>query len=94
MSFFNDDDSVVHKHRCQECGFVWSHSADQIKSDRQNDKAHLCPACGQSESYMWYEGPKDALCVWAGKGRRPKACLTFTPEPPPPDDPMMYVIPF
>lgn len=42
---------VTHKHKCDECGFVWRHS-DSCAGDLH---AHLCPVCGVKQ-YFRYEG--------------------------------------
>lgn len=33
------------------CGVVWSHTAADIHSEAEWDKAHACPKCGAEEAF-------------------------------------------
>mgnify|MGYP002336209335 CR=1 FL=1 len=39
-----------HKHKCDTCGFVWSHSNDQSEST----SAHTCPKCSDIQRRIYF----------------------------------------
>lgn len=39
----------VHRHKCPDCGHIWSHRAADFDDDcKANTKAHTCGQCGSN----------------------------------------------
>lgn len=54
----------IHKHKCDNCGYIWEHGADSFG----DDLSHTCPRCITHGmiigSYTHYTGKKKALGYW------------------------------
>jgi hypothetical protein len=46
--------TATHKHKCEQCGFVWRHSNECAGSVQ----SHVCAVCTHVERW-WYEGPEE-----------------------------------
>jgi hypothetical protein len=51
MGVPNPNDPPTHRHKCEQCGFVWEHETTGCIN---NTKAHTC-RCG-AEQWEWYKG--------------------------------------
>ena len=50
-----DDPTLMHKHKCENCGIVWQHHFRA----RNQLRYHTCPGCGRVQ-WLIYQGDEPA----------------------------------
>lgn len=67
-----------HKHKCFSCECVWSHDASRLTDDN-NNFAHKCPDCGESQFWKYFGTDKVRYASFYGKGSRDGASVKLKP---------------